>query len=71
MLQGRIHGRVDWETRQAYNIYAWLPGMDDAMPAGTRESEQAWNEQTIVVQAYYDAISVVPGRAPGAENAAP
>ena len=39
------------------------------MPSTSREDPQAWKEQVIVIQAYYDAMSVVPARAPGAENA--
>ena len=39
------------------------------MPSTSQEDPQAWKEQVIVIQAYYDAMSVVPARAPGAENA--
>jgi hypothetical protein len=66
----RVEGRMDWESRPAYNVYGWFPGMAETMPPGTREGEQEWKDQVLVVQAYYDGISVVPGRAPGAENAA-
>lgn len=65
----RVQGRMDWETVEAKNVYAWLPGSGEDMPAGSREERQAWNEQVLVLQANYDAMSVVPALAPGAENA--
>lgn len=66
----QVAGRMDWESRPAYNIYGWLPGATDTLPTGTRESLQRWDEQTLVIQAYYDGMSVVPGQTPGADNAA-
>ena len=61
---------MDWEGVEAYNVYGYLPGSPEMLPAKSREQPQAWKDQTIVIQAYYDAISVVPALAPGAENAA-
>ncbi len=66
----RLSGRMDWEAVEARNLYGWIPGTDALLPENTREHPQAWKEQVLVIQAYYDAASVVPGIAPGAENAA-
>ncbi|MCK5734242.1 MAG: hypothetical protein KAI38_08645, partial [Candidatus Latescibacteria bacterium] len=52
----RLNGRMDWEMVEAKNIYGWIRG-DGA------------SEDAVVVEAYYDAMSVVPAVAPGAENA--
>jgi len=65
-----LDARMDWQEVEARNLYGWLPGSEEMLPARSRAEPQAWKEQTIVIQAYYDAISVVPGLAPGAENAA-
>jgi len=68
---GSVHlsAQMDWEQVQARNIYGYVRGLDEQMPAGERQQEQLWKDQIIVVQAHYDAISVVPALAPGAENA--
>lgn len=66
----RLKARMDWETAQGRNIYGWLPGLDEELPAKSRENAQRWKDQTIVIEAHYDAMSVVPALAPGAENAA-
>lgn len=65
-----VQARMDWEGVEAHNVYGYLPGSPQMLPAKSREKPQAWQDQTIVIQAYYDAISVVPALAPGAENAA-
>ena len=54
-----LWGRMDWQERVAYNVWAVVPGRD----AGTSRDE------TVLIHAYYDAPSVVPARAPGAEAA--
>ena len=69
-LRATLTARMDWEEVEGRNIYGWLPGSEALLPPKSREQEQQWQEQTIVIQAYYDAISVVPELAPGAENAA-
>ena len=50
--------RMDWERRPAWNILGSIPGYDPLM-----------KEDVIVLEAYYDAMSVVPALAPGAEQA--
>ncbi|MFH1009377.1 MAG: FtsX-like permease family protein [Candidatus Latescibacterota bacterium] len=52
----RLNARMDWEMAETKNIYGWIRGDGDEKDA-------------IVVEAYYDAMSVVPAVAPGAENA--
>ena len=54
-----LWGRMDWQKRMAYNVWAVVPGRD----AGTAQ------DKTVLIHAYYDAPSVVPARAPGAEAA--
>ncbi len=65
-----LSARMDWEEVEASNIYGFLYGDGEKMPLGGRQREQVWSDQIIVVQAHYDAISVVPALAPGAESAA-
>ncbi|MEE3258078.1 MAG: FtsX-like permease family protein [Candidatus Latescibacterota bacterium] len=50
--------RMDWERRPAWNILGAIPGYDPLM-----------KEDVIVLEGYYDAMSVVPALAPGAEQA--
>ena len=50
--------RMDWERRSAWNILGTIPGYDPLL-----------KEDVIVLEAYYDAMSVVPALAPGAEQA--
>lgn len=66
----RVQARLDWRTVPAYNVYGWLPGIDEPMPEGAGGLKKKWKDQVLVIQAYYDATSVVPGIAPGAESAA-
>jgi hypothetical protein len=53
-----LHCNMPWATNDARNITGWIKGTDPGM-----------RDQVIVVQAFYDSISVVPSQAPGAENA--
>ena len=62
----RVTSRMDWEEAPAWNIYATLPGLDAYI---SERQERKWKDQMIVLSAFYDAISVVPALAPGAENA--
>ncbi len=58
-LQAHFEYRMDWERREAWNIVGQVPGYDPLL-----------KDDVIVLEAYYDAMSVVPGLAPGAEQAA-
>jgi len=62
--QVTLTARMDWEDVETWNVYGYLPGSDEEMPQGGR-----WKDRLLVVEAYYDAISVVPKLAIGAENA--
>jgi hypothetical protein len=55
--RARLACRQDWVVRTSYNLFADLPGSD---PAARGER--------ILVSTYVDAMSVVPGMAPGAET---
>ncbi|MEW6356839.1 MAG: FtsX-like permease family protein [Planctomycetota bacterium] len=64
-----LNARMDWERVKATNIYAVLEGSDEPMPAAPGEEPRKWKDEIIVLEAYYDSMSVVPRIAPGAENA--
>ncbi|MFT5369517.1 MAG: hypothetical protein ACI8V2_004495 [Candidatus Latescibacterota bacterium] len=53
-----LAGRMDWEKPEAANILGWIRGTDPIL-----------RDKTVVINAYYDAMSVVPALAPGAEMA--
>ena len=55
-LEVALWGRMDWEQRPAWNVWAEVPGADPAL-----------DTQTVLIHAYYDAPSLVPALAPGAE----
>ena len=67
----RVHleARMDWDQVEGRNIFGEIPGLDEEMPMGGRQQAQRWKDQIVVLQAHYDAISVVPALAPGAESA--
>ncbi len=56
--QATLKVNIDWEDKVNRNIIGILPGSDPEM-----------SKEAIVLEAYYDSISVVPAVAPGAENA--
>ncbi|GAB4340359.1 MAG: hypothetical protein Kow0089_13930 [Desulfobulbaceae bacterium] len=56
--KARLHGSARWREATAENIYALFPGTDPDL-----------REQLIVVEAFYDSSSFIPGRAPGADEA--
>ena len=62
-----VKARMDWERVSAPNIYGIIPGADEYI---SERRERKWKDEIILVSAFYDAISVVPGVAPGAESAA-
>ena len=53
-----LKARMDWEKKETRNILGWIRGTDPVL-----------SEKTVVINTYYDAMSVVPARAPGAEMA--
>ena len=59
-LQATLHADMKWEQVQAKNFLGILPG---------QSKDPKIAKQIIVVQSYYDAMSVVPALAPGAEQA--
>jgi hypothetical protein len=54
--QVKLTCNMPWSTRRARNFTGWIPGTDPKL-----------KDQIIVVQSYYDSISVVPALAPGAD----
>ena len=50
--------RMDWERRPAHNIMGTIPGYDPLL-----------RDDVIVIESYYDAMSVIPALAQGAEQA--
>ena len=54
----QLKSRMDWVPRAGRNVWGVVPGSDPDLQS-----------ETIVVQAYYDGISIVPARAPSAETA--
>ena len=61
--------KTTWETVETWNVYGYVYGSDDPWPVKEGEAPLSWRDKTIVVQAHYDAMSVVPALAPGAESA--
>ncbi len=55
---GTLHSKVTWENTLNRNIIGILPGSDPTL-----------RNEAIILEAYYDSISIVPAVAPGAENA--
>jgi len=54
----RLSSRIEWEEATAENVYGVIPGADPQL-----------KDQLIVVEAFYDADALVPGMAPGADEA--
>lgn len=57
-LEARIYCKMPWEKTEGRNIVGIIPGSDPKL-----------RDEWIVLHSYYDAISVVPALAPGAESA--
>jgi len=55
----KVEANQPWALKKATNIIGVLPGSDPEL-----------KKQTIVVESYYDSMSIVPSIAPGAESAA-
>jgi hypothetical protein len=54
----RLTGRMDWTDVEGATLVSVVPGTDPAL-----------HGEAIVVASYYDAVSPVPARAPGADQA--
>lgn len=54
----KLNCEMPWKTKLASNFTGWIQGSDPVL-----------KDQIIVVQSYYDSISVVPALAPGADTA--
>ncbi len=57
-VPARVHCDMQWRKVMAKNISGVIPGSDPRLKA-----------QRVVIQAYYDSMSIVPSLAPGAESA--
>ncbi len=57
-VTGKLSARVRWEHRTNRNIIAILESKDPQL-----------GKEAIILEAYYDSISVIPSLSPGAENA--
>ena len=53
-----MFSRMEWQQKTAWNIWARFPGNDPEL-----------SKETLLVSSYFDANSLVPARAPGAESA--
>jgi len=53
-----LFARMDWESVTDYNIYGYIEGRDKKL-----------KEDIIILQSYYDSVSVVPAIASGASSA--
>lgn len=53
-----LKGRMDWQQQTAWNIWGKIPGSDPDL-----------SSEAIIIESYYDGISVVPALAPSAEVA--
>ena len=62
----RLTSRMDWEAVPTQNVYGTLRGLDEPIPG---RPGRRWRDRLIVVETYYDAMSVVPALARGAESA--
>ncbi|KPJ62732.1 MAG: hypothetical protein AMS15_02960 [Planctomycetes bacterium DG_23] len=61
-----LQARMRWKTVETYNIFGFLPGDPTRIEEG---SEERWSDRLIVIESFYDSMSVVPGLAAGAEQA--
>ncbi len=57
-LQVTVRADMQWEQVEGQNIVARIRGTDERL-----------SKQQVVIQSYYDSISITPDLAPGAENA--
>ena len=64
----QVSAKMDWELVNGHNIIAVLPGEDTEMPRA-RDSSYRNGETKLSSCMHYDAMSIVPALAPGAESA--
>ncbi|MBI2502084.1 MAG: M28 family peptidase [Candidatus Latescibacteria bacterium] len=57
-VEVQLDYRMDWERQPAWNIIGMIPGSDPLL-----------KDDVVVLESYYDAMSVVPALTPGAEQA--
>ncbi len=57
-IEVEVKGRMVWEKHQAHNVFGRITGRDPEL-----------KDEIVLFDAYYDAMSVVPALAPGAEQA--
>jgi hypothetical protein len=71
LIDVTIKGQMAWEQADTWNIMGWIPGSDEVIPGNNNNNDNGvrWKDQTVVLSAYYDAMSVVPALAPGGEGA--
>ncbi len=55
-LEVELAAKMEWERNSARNIMGTIPGTDPVL-----------KDEIIVIESYYDAMSIVPALAPGAE----
>jgi hypothetical protein len=56
--KARLYSVIKWEEAAAENVYGVIPGADPQL-----------KDQLVVVEAFYDTGALVPGMAPGADEA--
>jgi len=61
--------RVAWREITTENVWGVLPGSEERFPSVDSKTRTPWKDKRVILQAYTDAMSVVPERAPGAEEA--
>ncbi|MBU0478005.1 M28 family peptidase [bacterium] len=57
-LDVHLKAKMDWERKITKNVFGWISGSDSEL-----------KKEVIVIEAYYDSISIVPSIAPGADSA--
>jgi len=65
-----LKAQMVWQEVDAHNVYGWLRGSQETMPVQGDETPKQWKDNIIVLESYFDSMSVAPRIAPGAENAA-
>ncbi len=58
LLDVHLKAKMDWERKITKNVIGWISGNDPEL-----------KKEVVVIETYYDSISVVPSIAPGADSA--